>query len=134
MSNCCGNAGEIMILACSGGSNVGQITNQVAVELMREGHGQMFCLAGVGAQLRRFVKSAQDALRIVVLDGCSIGCAKKVIENADVSGWKYVVLTELGIEKAKDRALAIPAGQVEQTKAAVRALHFDSSNGTGCRA
>jgi len=68
MSGCCGNVGDVMILACSGGSNVGQITNQAAVELTREGHGKMFCLAGIGAQLQGFVKSAQDTSRIVVLD------------------------------------------------------------------
>jgi uncharacterized metal-binding protein len=132
MSGCCGNAGEVMILACSGGSNVGQITNQAAVELTREGHGKMFCLAGIGAQLQGFVKSAQDTSRIVVLDGCPVGCAKKIMENAQVSGWKYIVLTDLGIEKVKDRELAIAADQVEQVKAAVRALHPAPPNGTGC--
>jgi len=37
-----------MILACSGGSNVGQLSNQAAVALTREGFGKMYCLAGVG--------------------------------------------------------------------------------------
>ncbi|BFR48182.1 putative zinc-binding protein [Nitratidesulfovibrio sp. HK-II] len=132
MSGCCGNAGEVMILACSGGSNVGQITNQAAVELTREGHGKMFCLAGIGAQLQGFVKSAQDTSRIVVLDGCPVGCARKIMENAQVSGWEYLVLTDLGIEKVKDRELAIPVGLVEQAKAAVRALHPATPSGTGC--
>lgn len=35
-----------MILACSGGSNVGQLSNQAAIELTQEGFGKMFCLAG----------------------------------------------------------------------------------------
>lgn len=30
-----------MILACSGDSNVGQLSNQAAVELTREGFGKM---------------------------------------------------------------------------------------------
>lgn len=97
MGGCCGNAGEVMILACSGGSNVGQITNQAAVELSREGHGKMFCLAGIGAQLQGFVKSAQDTSRIAVLDGC----ARKIMESAQVSGWEYLVLTDMGIEKVR---------------------------------
>jgi uncharacterized metal-binding protein len=45
---CCGPGGTVMILACSGGSNVGQLANQAAVELTQEGFGKMFCLAGVG--------------------------------------------------------------------------------------
>jgi uncharacterized metal-binding protein len=34
---CCAPSGNIMILACSEGSNVGQLSNQAAVELTREG-------------------------------------------------------------------------------------------------
>jgi uncharacterized metal-binding protein len=30
---CCSPGGNIMILACSGGSNVGQLSNQAAIEL-----------------------------------------------------------------------------------------------------
>ncbi|MFP3928371.1 MAG: putative zinc-binding protein, partial [Desulfobacteraceae bacterium] len=35
--DCCAPNGNIMILTCSGGSNVGQLSNQAAVELTREG-------------------------------------------------------------------------------------------------
>ncbi len=31
---------NIMILACSGGSNVGQLSNQTAIDLAREGVGK----------------------------------------------------------------------------------------------
>jgi uncharacterized metal-binding protein len=34
---CCATNGNIMILACSGGSNVGQLSNQAAVDLTQEG-------------------------------------------------------------------------------------------------
>jgi uncharacterized metal-binding protein len=46
--NCCATGGNIMIPTCSGGSNVGQLSNQAAVELTQEGFGKMFCLAGIG--------------------------------------------------------------------------------------
>ena len=52
---CCVPGGNIMILVCSGGSNVGQLSNQAAVELTQEGFGKMFCLAGIGGQLSGFV-------------------------------------------------------------------------------
>ena len=54
--DCCATNGNIMILACSGGSNVGQLSNQAAVELTREAFGKMYCLAGVGALLSGFVR------------------------------------------------------------------------------
>jgi uncharacterized metal-binding protein len=91
-----------MILSCSGGSNVGQLTNQAAVELTREGFGKMFCLAGIGGQLSGFVQSAKDISQMVAIDGCAVGCAKAILEQAEVPLKNYIVVTELGIEKNKD--------------------------------
>ena len=99
---CCTPDEKIMILACSGGSNVGQLTNQAAVELTREGFGKMFCLAGIGGQLSGFVQSARDVPQMVALVGCSVGCAKAILEQASVPLKSYIVVTELGIEKNKD--------------------------------
>ena len=101
-NNCCAPNGNIMILACSGGSNVGQLSNQAAVELTREGMGKMFCLAGIGGQLSGFVQSAKDVPQMVTIDGCSVGCAKAILEQAKVPVKNYIVVTELGIEKNKD--------------------------------
>ncbi len=58
--NCCSSNNNTMILACSGGSNVGQLSNQAAIDLTTEGIGKMFCLAGIGGQLSGFVQSAKD--------------------------------------------------------------------------
>ena len=99
---CCAPGGNIMILACSGGSNVGQLSNQAAVELTQEGFGKMFCLAGVGGHLGGFVQSAKDVSQMMAIDGCDIGCAKVILEHADVPIKSYLVLTGLGIEKNKD--------------------------------
>lgn len=77
-NECCATGSNVMILACSGGSNVGQLANQAAVELTREGFGKMFCLAGIGGELSGFVQSARDAPEMVALDGCSVGCAKAI--------------------------------------------------------
>lgn len=100
--DCCTPGGNIMILACSGGSNVGQLSNQAAVELTQEGFGKMFCLAGIGGGLSGFVQSARDVPNMVVIDGCSVACAKATFEQADVPLRGYLVITDLGIEKNKD--------------------------------
>jgi hypothetical protein len=60
-----------MILACPGGSNVGQLSNQAAVELTQEGFGKMFCLAGVGGHLGGFVQSAKDVPQMVADEGAN---------------------------------------------------------------
>jgi len=48
-----------MILSCSGGSNVGQLSNEAAVELPQEGFGKMFCLAAIGGRLGGFTQPAK---------------------------------------------------------------------------
>lgn len=100
--NCCTTNGNIMILACSGASNVGQLSNRAAVELTQEGFGKMFCLVGIGGGLSGFVQSAKDTPRMMAIDGCEVGCAKATLERAEVPLKDYIVLTDLGIQKNKD--------------------------------
>jgi len=115
---CCAPDGNIMILACSGGSNVGLLSNQAAVELTQENFGKMFCLAGIGGHLSGFVQSAKDAPQIVVIDGCEIGCAKAIMEQAGLPMRGYLALTDLGIKKNKDFNLR--SEDIRKVKEAVR--------------
>ena len=98
MSDCCGTK-DVMLLACSGGSNVGQISNDAAKALDQLGAGRMYCLIGVGAQLPSFVDAAKSAQVVVAIDGCNVACAKKALENAGITPQVYTVVTDLGIEK-----------------------------------
>lgn len=102
MSDVCCGTKKIMILSCSGGSNVGQLSNRAAMELTREGFGTMYCLAGIGGRLSAFVQSARDVKTLVTIDGCPLGCARAVLEGAGVPVREYLVVTDLDIVKNKD--------------------------------
>jgi uncharacterized metal-binding protein len=115
---CCAGGEKIMILPCSGGSNVGQLSNQAAVELTQEGYGKMFCLAGIGGQLSGFVQSAKDVSVMVTIDGCQVGCAKAILEQAEVPLKHYLVLTEEGIEKNKN--FKLERANIDAVKEAVK--------------
>ena len=120
-SHCCQPTAMPLILACSGGSNVGQITNQAAVELTREGRGKMFCLAGLGADIAGIIKTVREAGEtggVIVLDGCALGCAKGSMERAGLPLGTYLVATDLGIEKVKDSQLLVRQEDVDKLKAA----------------
>jgi len=117
---CCTPGGNIMILACSGGSNVGQLSNQAAIELTQEGFGKMFCLSGIGGHLSGFVQSAKDVPAMVAIDGCEVGCAKAILDHAEIQTKNYLVLTELGIEKNKD--FKLKAEDIQKVKAAVKSV------------
>jgi uncharacterized metal-binding protein len=126
--DCCASTVPTMILACAGGSNVGQLSNQAAVELTQEGFGKLFCLAGIGAHLSGFIQSARDIPQLVVIDGCEVGCSKGILEQAEVPLRGYLVLTELGIEKNKN--LNLNREEVEKVKQAVRDLSGSSTGGS----
>ncbi len=124
---CCASTVPTMILACAGGSYAGQLTNQAAVELTREGFGRLFCLAAIGARLSGFVDSAKKVPQMVVLDGCEVACAKKVLEQAGVPVRGHLVLTQLGIDKTK------PGEEdLARVKAAVQSLPGTFASGPYC--
>lgn len=116
--DCCAPNNNIMILSCSGASNLGQLSNQAAVELAREKFGKMFCLAGIGAHLSGFVQSAKDVPFMVVIDGCPVACAKKTLEHAEIPVRAYVAVSDLGIEKTMDTDLH--REELERVKDAVK--------------
>ena len=100
------SAEEITFLPCSGGSNCGQITNQVAIRLDEEGVGHIYCLAGIAAHIDGMVESARGAKRIVALDGCQVACAKKAIEHAGLKVTDWICVTEEGVAKNHQFKLA----------------------------
>lgn len=118
--NCCVIQTPTLILACAGGSNVGQLTNQAAVELTQEGFGKLSCLAGIGAHLDGFIQAARDIPKLVVIDGCDMACAHGVLEQAEVPVEHYLVVTDLGIKK--DKNMHLVREEVDRVKQAVRNL------------
>jgi len=50
--------------------------------------------------LQPFIDAAKKANQVVVIDGCPVGCAEKVLEHVELSPVSYV-LTQMGLEKGK---------------------------------
>ncbi len=63
----------------------------------------MTCLASIGAGLSGYVQSAKGAGENITIDGCSVACAKKALENIGVTPTAYI-LTDLGLIKGKSPA------------------------------
>ena len=123
----CGSDEKVtLVFPCSGSSNVGQITNELALRMTREGLGAMSCLAGVGAHLSGFVVSAKDCDQLVVLDGCPQKCAAKIFEHVGVKPHVYLILTEHGFKKGHD----VPVTPEEVDRA--RELVLSQMKGAAC--
>lgn len=94
----CGAAPKL-IFSCSGGADVGAVADSAARKLTRDGHGKMFCLAGIGGRVSGILKSTEAASAILAIDGCPLGCARKCLEEAGFSGFAHLQLADLGLEK-----------------------------------
>ncbi|MCC7576658.1 MAG: zinc-binding protein [Methanomethylovorans sp.] len=99
---CTCEAAIVGLYACAGGSNVGQMTNKVAVELTKKGKGKIMCTVGIGGDVPGILKSTEGTDEIIAIDGCALMCAKRSLERAGFTVDKHVILSELGMKKNKE--------------------------------
>lgn len=97
--SCACSAGPKLIFSCSGAADVGELADRAARKLSRAGHGKMFCLAGVGGRVSGILKSTEAAASILAIDGCALDCARKSLEEAGITRFNHLRLTNLGFEK-----------------------------------
>lgn len=102
-----------LIFACSGGADVGHISDLAARQMMKEGCGKMFCLAGLGGNVDAIVETTKKADHILAIDGCPVDCTKNTLENTGIDTFRHFRVTELGFEKGKS-----PADDEKVTKTA----------------
>ncbi|MCJ7742934.1 MAG: putative zinc-binding protein [Methanoregula sp.] len=97
----CGAEGKTRIIySCSGiGSNVGQLANAAACRLASDGYGGGSCLAGIGGGIEKLVGVGKAADERIVIDGCPVACAKKIMDDKRLRIDRYVMITELGVIK-----------------------------------
>ncbi len=96
--SCCGGVPRL-VFACSGASDVGAVADLAARRVSRMKLASMGCLAAVANRLGFAIDPVNEAERILVIDGCPENCAKLTMENAGVSSFDYILLSELGMEK-----------------------------------
>lgn len=107
MGECtCGGSGraKTLIFACSGGADVGAISDRVARRLNLERAGTMFCLAAVSAGVPTIVEKTAQAEKLLVIDGCAGHCALKTLAKAGFSNCRHLALDELGFVKGESPA------------------------------
>ena len=102
MAECC-NATKapksVLYYACSGGANVAEASDKACRELMSDGLGSMFCLAGLAAGIEPMIQQAAGADLNVVVDGCPMDCARRIFEKLNLTNACFVRVTDLGLEK-----------------------------------
>jgi len=98
--SCCSGV-PTLIFACSGAADVGEIADQAARKLTRDGLGRMFCLAGIGGHISGIIKTTEAASKILAIDGCELECVKSCLQQAGFAEFEHFRVTDLGMEKGK---------------------------------
>lgn len=105
-SNCkctCSSAPKL-IFPCSGGADTGELTDQAARKLTKDGLGKMYCLAGIGGRISGIMTSTENAAKILAIDGCPLNCARKTLEEAGFKKFEHLTLADIGFQKGQSPA------------------------------
>lgn len=116
-----------LVYSCSGCSSAAQTANALALRLDREGEAQMSCIAGVGADIPRFVRQASSGRPILALDGCPLACVRESLKRHGVAPDRYLQLSEQGVKKryGEDPQDVDVARLYPQVLALAKAIHPD---------
>jgi uncharacterized metal-binding protein len=99
-SNCLCESGEKIVVACSGACDLGLATDRLARTLRDAKLCKMNCLAAVGAGIQPTIEMFKSS-NLLLIDGCSVDCGKKILDQAGIAGYHYVRMTDLGYVKGE---------------------------------
>lgn len=88
-----------LVYSCSGCSSAAQMANYLAVQLDRMDMAEMSCIAGVGGNVKKLVRTVLSGRKIIVIDGCPLACSKACLNNHSIKPDLHFELTALGVNK-----------------------------------
>jgi uncharacterized metal-binding protein len=91
-------AAKVIVYACSGASNLGQLANEIAVRLDRLGLAELVCATEVGAGDGN---SQTPSRPVLAISGCTTGCCAAMLKRHGIEVSRSIVLAERGVAKAK---------------------------------
>lgn len=89
-----------IIFVCSGASSVGEIGHEVGVLLTNKGErARLCCTTAVAAGSKMHLDIGKRARRVIVINGCPMNCATKVIEKAGIKIDYSFTITDFQVPK-----------------------------------
>lgn len=102
---------SIVIYACSGCSDAGELADRTARVLSQQKRGDVSYLAGIRGRVKSLMMKAEKAAHIVAIDGCRLNCARHTLEHAGFQTMHHLELHKLGLHKGscplKEERLAV---------------------------
>jgi len=92
---------EPLVYACSGASNLGQLSNEIALRLDGERLAEMFCAEAVGIEAGAPYAAALSGRPVIAISGCPLACADRLLSEHGVEVTHSFQLENKGVSKAK---------------------------------
>ncbi|MCP4582846.1 MAG: zinc-binding protein [candidate division Zixibacteria bacterium] len=92
-------AGKMLLFACSGASDVGELADLAARRLYREGLVQMSCVTAIGGRVESLLNKAKRSSQIIALEGCETDCVSNTLKQAGFKGFTRLRLNDIGLMK-----------------------------------
>lgn len=126
-----GGPGPYLVFCCSGAADVGEIGHRAARLLDDRGVASRFCLAGIGGGVDAHLRKTREASRVLAIDGCRVGCARRTLERAGFAGFATLCVGDLGIEKGRSPMTDARVESVFMQARDVLDKHRNTSAATG---
>lgn len=101
-NNCNCGVSDKIVLCCSGAADLGEISDKVARKLNSNGIRKMSCLALVGASIETSIENFKSS-NLLLIDGCSVECGRKALDEKGISNYKYMKISDLGFVKGQTK-------------------------------
>ncbi|MGB9856729.1 MAG: putative zinc-binding protein [Dictyoglomaceae bacterium] len=89
-----------IIVVCDGASSVGQVGNEVAIKLTKENEkARMCCMTAIAAGSKVHQDIAKKARKLIVINGCQLECASKVLRNNGIEPTYEITVAKEGVDK-----------------------------------
>jgi len=88
----------VALVTCSGISNTGKLTTQVAQVLLQRRPG-WYVWMHARQSTATLEAEIGDADEVIVIDGCGDCCARKKLSSSRIAPDHHFIATELGVEK-----------------------------------
>jgi uncharacterized metal-binding protein len=99
-SDCVTNEAPTSVYACAGASNVGVISFDLTKALHLANRYKMGCSTCIGAgDCGCGGTVTLNGKKDLLIDGCKVGCLRKLFEKKGITNFNHVIVTQLGVRK-----------------------------------
>jgi len=93
---------NMMLVSCSGASNTGCYADKVARILDESKQANMICLPKMAINDKKLIEKVKTTnQKVVVIDGCPLNCAEKILKEKGIENFTHINTTDFGIRKGK---------------------------------